>query len=65
MTSRFIPEVTDKFQRSCWLEIRASKEDVERYLEDHSQHSSHVIQKMQEEIRTTISEVVDGMYVPY
>jgi Cdc6-like AAA superfamily ATPase len=35
MTSRFITEITDKFNKSCWLEIRASKEDMERYLEDY------------------------------
>jgi hypothetical protein len=64
MTSRFIPEITDKFEKSCWLEIRASKEDVERYLEDHIRQSSSTVQKMQKEIKTTISDAVDGMYVP-
>jgi hypothetical protein len=65
MTSRFLPEITDNFDRSCWLEIRASREDVERYLEDHIQHSSRAIQKIQGEIKTAISDAVDGMYVPY
>jgi len=63
MTSRFIPEITNKFDKSCWLEIRASKGDIERYLEGHIKQSSATIQKMQEEIKTTISDAVDGMYV--
>jgi Cdc6-like AAA superfamily ATPase len=61
MTSRFIPEITDKFDKSCWLEIRATKEDVERYLESHIRQQSSAIQKMQEEIKTVISDAVDGM----
>jgi len=64
MTSRFIPEITDKFDKSSWLEIRATKEDVERYLENHIKQSSSTIQKMQEEIKATILNAVDGMYVP-
>jgi len=63
MTSRFIPEITDKFDKSCWLEIRATKEDVERYLEDRIKQSSRIIQGMQGEITAIISDAVDGMYV--
>jgi hypothetical protein len=31
-TSRFIPEVTEDFQSSPWLEVRASEEDVRRFV---------------------------------
>ena len=51
MTSRFLPEITDKFDKLCSKEIRATREDVERYLEDHIIQSSRTIQKMQKEIR--------------
>ena len=34
-TSRFIPEITERFQGSISLEIRASEEDVRRYLDGH------------------------------
>jgi hypothetical protein len=63
MTSRFLPEITNKFDKIRSLEIRATREDVERYLEDHTRQSS-TIQEMQEEIKITISGAVYGMYVP-
>jgi len=63
MTSRFLPEITGKFDREDWLEIRATKADVERYLEHHIRKSSHTIQEMEEEIKRTISDTVDGMCV--
>jgi len=63
MTSRFIPEITDKFDKKDWLEIRATKADVERYLEYHIRKSSHTIREMEEDITRTISDTVDGMCV--
>ena len=39
-TSRFIPEITTKFQANISLEIRVSKEDIGRYLEAHMRHLS-------------------------
>ena len=48
------------------LEIRASNEDVERYLEGHIRQLPSFVQRnrqLQEEIKTGISEAVDGMYV--
>jgi hypothetical protein len=35
VTSRFIPEITKKFEGSISLEIRTSEEDVQRYLNSH------------------------------
>jgi hypothetical protein len=66
-TSRFIPEITGKFDRSMSLEIRASKDDVKRYLKDHIRELASFVQEnrqLREEITTGISEAVDGMYVP-
>jgi hypothetical protein len=63
-TSRFIPEITEKFDLAMSLEIRATKEDVKRYLESHiGDLPSFVleIQLLQEEIKTGISEAVHGM----
>ena len=50
-----------------YLEIRASSEDVERYLEDHMGQLPSFVRRdrsLQEEIKARISEAVDGMCVP-
>lgn len=65
-TSRFIPDITKAFERNVWLEIRASKEDVQRYLYGHmSQLPPCVLntQGLQEKITAAIINAVDGMYV--
>ena len=65
-TSRFIPEITETFARSNSIEIRASKDDVHRYVEGHIGQLLSFVQKnkeLQEEIKTRISDAVDGMYV--
>ena len=65
-TSRFIPEIVNKFKGSDLLEIRASREDVERYLEGHMGQLLYFVQQnqqLQTDIKIGISEAVDGMYV--
>jgi Cdc6-like AAA superfamily ATPase len=65
-TSRFIPEIENQFKECLRLEIRASEEDVCRYLNDHmSPLPSFVRSKpnLQEEIKTKIVGAVEGMYV--
>ncbi|KAI9765361.1 MAG: hypothetical protein M1840_007441 [Geoglossum simile] len=65
-TSRFIPEIVDCFKGTVLLEIRASREDVERYLEGHMEQLRPFIQQnnqLQEEIKTGISKAVDGMFL--
>ena len=55
-TSRFIPEVMKEFEGRVLLEIRASGEDVQRYLDGHmSQLLSFVLRSpdLQEEIHVT------------
>jgi hypothetical protein len=67
VTSRFIPEIVDQFNASVSLEIRASSEDVERYLEDHMELLPSFVRRdrpLQEEIKAGILEAVDGMCVP-
>ena len=67
-TSRFIPEIEKEFKRDLLLEIRASDEDVRKYLGGHMfQLPSFVLNNLdlQEEIKTSIVNAVDGMYVSY
>ena len=64
VTSRFIPDIAEKFEGSPSLEIRANDEDVRRYLDGHmSQLRSFVSRKpeLQEEIKNEIVKAVDGM----
>jgi hypothetical protein len=63
-TSRYIPEIEKEFKGSMLVDIRASDNDVRRYLEGHiSQLPSFVLRSpdLQEEIKTKIIEAVDGM----
>ncbi len=61
-SSRFIPEITDRFKGSAILEIRAHDEDVRRYLDGRiSQSGQKLLQAYREEIGTEILRVVDGM----
>jgi hypothetical protein len=63
-TSRFLPEIIEKFNEGMRLEIRASNRDVQRYLDGHiSQLPAFVLNKpkLQEEITTEIINVVEGM----
>jgi len=62
-TSRSLPEITGKFGGKISLELRAHRKDVERYMDDRIRHSSPPVQELKDEIKTTISDVVDGMYV--
>jgi hypothetical protein len=68
VTSRFVPEIEKKFEHSISLEIRASSEDVQRYLDSCiSQMPSFVSRSrdLKDEIKTKISIAVDGMYVQH
>jgi Cdc6-like AAA superfamily ATPase len=64
-TSRFIPEIMDKFTSAASLEIRASDYDVRRYVEGHISDLPSFIRRspdLQEEVKTEIVNAVDGMY---
>lgn len=64
-TSRFIPEIENEFEGSISLEIRASDEDVRRYVDGHMPRQSCVKRNpdIQEKIKTEIVEAAGGMYV--
>jgi Cdc6-like AAA superfamily ATPase len=63
-TSRFIPEITEKFNGRTSLEIRASDHDVRKYLDGRiSQSEKNLLKIHREEIKTEIANAVDGMYV--
>jgi len=65
-TSRFIPEVTEEFQSEPTLELRASDQDVRRYLAGQLSHLPRCVQRepqLAHEVQHHIAEAVDGMYV--
>jgi len=65
-TSRFIPKITEKFNEGIRLDIRASNEDVQRYLDGHMSQLPRCVlrsSELQEEIKDEIIKAVDGMYV--
>ena len=65
--SRFIPEIQKEFEGSISLEIRASDEDVKRYVDGHMPRLFCVKRntEMQEKIKTEVVKAVGGMYVPF
>jgi hypothetical protein len=60
-TSRSIPEIAQKFELDLMLEVRATREDVEKFVASHV--SSRYDAQLRTEIVNTIVEAVDGMYV--
>ncbi|KFX94529.1 hypothetical protein V490_04313 [Pseudogymnoascus sp. VKM F-3557] len=66
MTSRHIPEITEIFHRSTFLEIRALESDVRRYLDSNISNLPSFVRRspdLQEEIKTGIVGAVDGMFL--
>ncbi|KAH7142702.1 hypothetical protein B0J13DRAFT_503042, partial [Dactylonectria estremocensis] len=65
-TSRSIPEIVRIFDGRPALEIRARKEDVERYLEGHIGELTAFgewSRQLRDEIKDGISDAVDGMFL--
>jgi hypothetical protein len=61
-TSRFIPDITEKFKESTIFEIRAHDKDVRQYLDSRISHSGQkLLETHREEIKTEITKAVDGM----
>jgi hypothetical protein len=63
-TSRVIPEITQKFQSNPVLEVRASEEDVRRFVEGQIPRLPNCIQRDEElkrAVQNKIVEAVDGM----
>jgi hypothetical protein len=68
VTSRFFPEITEPFVRSVTLEIRASAEDVRRYVNSYISRLPLFVGRnpdLQEKIRTEIVKAVNSMYVAF
>ena len=64
VTSRFIPEITSKFEGGAWLEIRASDDDIRRYVDARiSQAESALLRGMRAEATSGIANAADGMSV--
>ncbi|KAF4997410.1 hypothetical protein FDECE_12088 [Fusarium decemcellulare] len=65
-TSRFIPEIMQKFEQARSLEIRATQHDVRRYLDDRMKRLPTFVQnrpELQEEVKARILEIVQGMFL--
>ncbi|KAJ4229089.1 hypothetical protein NW759_003815 [Fusarium solani] len=65
-TSRFIPDIVDTFENGTTLEIRASSEDIERYVQGRMEYLRPFVRQnkqLQEEIKVGISAAVDGMFL--
>ncbi|KFY02660.1 hypothetical protein O988_02000, partial [Pseudogymnoascus sp. VKM F-3808] len=65
-TSRFIPEIHEHFKNSMRLEIRASDQDVQRYIDGHMSQLPRCVLRssdMQGEIKTAIVQAVNGMFL--
>ncbi|KAK6527593.1 hypothetical protein TWF694_004577 [Orbilia ellipsospora] len=65
-TSRHVPEIQEKFNGSTLLEVRASTDDVRRYLDGRMHELATCVRsnpELQEEIKTKIVKAVDGMFL--
>jgi hypothetical protein len=66
VTSRLISSIEIEFEGNSILEIRASEEDMRRYLEGHMFRLPGFVVRsleLQEEIKTSIVKAIDGMCV--
>ncbi|KAI0544207.1 ankyrin repeat-containing domain protein [Xylaria curta] len=65
-TSRFIPAITSRFSSAVTKEIRASDEDIAKYLDGNLSRLHGFISRdisLQQEIKESIVECVDGMFL--
>jgi Cdc6-like AAA superfamily ATPase len=65
-TSRWIPEITERFEGHVTLEIKASEQDVQRYVASTLPQLPRCVRddpELQSEIQQGIVQAVDGMYV--
>ncbi|KAI8624059.1 hypothetical protein F5Y19DRAFT_337792 [Xylariaceae sp. FL1651] len=65
-TSRIVPEITERFENSLVVEIRATEGDIRRYLQGHKAELPELVidePSLQDEIINSIAEAVDGMFL--
>jgi hypothetical protein len=63
-TSRFIPEITEKFRSDLTVEVRASEEDVKQFIEGQISRLPNCIKRddeLRRAVQSKIVEAVDGM----
>lgn len=66
VTSRFIPDIVNKFSKALTLEVRASKEDVRRYVSGQIPQLPKRIQRdatLQKMVQDKVVEAVDSMFL--
>lgn len=64
MTTRFIPEIMQQFETCEQIEVRAAKDDIERYLNNRMTELASFARRridIQGEIKSQIVTLVDGM----
>ncbi|RWA07972.1 hypothetical protein EKO27_g7139 [Xylaria grammica] len=62
-TSRMIPEIESFFDDSEQLEVRATVDDVHKYLNTRISHLPTFIRGIRDEIKTEICKAVDGIFL--
>ncbi|KAH6844764.1 ankyrin repeat protein [Chaetomium sp. MPI-CAGE-AT-0009] len=65
-TSRYVPDVTERFKDNVSLEIRAHPGDIQRYIEGNMAHMPLCVARnpdLQEEVITKILHAVNGMFL--
>lgn len=65
-TSRYIPSLASEIRQPLCLDVRASSEDIKRYVEGHILDLRNCVRKdhdLQQTVVGAIVDAVDGMYV--
>ncbi|CAN9210682.1 unnamed protein product [Alternaria alternata] len=65
-TSRFIPDIEDAFREAPRLEVRASREDIKRFVDGQTDRLPSCIRrntKLQKKVQEQITNAVDGMFL--
>ncbi|KAH7381631.1 ankyrin repeat-containing domain protein [Pyrenochaeta sp. MPI-SDFR-AT-0127] len=66
VTSRHIPEIIEEFSEAHRLEIRASDDDVRRFVAGQINHLPKCIQRdaaLQQQVQEKVTQAVDGMFL--
>ncbi|VUC28740.1 unnamed protein product [Clonostachys rosea] len=63
-TSRFIPEIVNRFKGATHIEIRAHNEDIRKYLQRQiTDYDLEILQKNSDTIQEKLIKKVDGMFL--
>lgn len=64
VTSRFNPDIADEFKKAIILEVRASADDIKRYVAGQLHRLPRCVQRtpvLQDLMQEKIAEAADGM----